>query len=128
MCGRDLDVDPEAERAAEEQPRLGADRRPRDGRLLPVRDDRHLDRVRVVAGRAVPLLDDLDPTLGRDEGSVDDVHDLVDPVLERAVQRGGGEEPRVVLRERAVRRDDDALRPPGGQLDGEAAELRRRAG
>ena len=33
----DLEVDPEAERAAEEQPRLGADRRPRDRRLLPVR-------------------------------------------------------------------------------------------
>ena len=69
---------------------------------FPVRDDTHLDRVRVVAGRAVPLLDDVDPPLGCEQRGVDDVHDLVNPLLERAVERGGREEPRVVLGE-AVR-------------------------
>ena len=41
----------------------------------PSRAEPHLDRVRVVAGRAVALLDDLDPALGGDHGRVDDVVD-----------------------------------------------------
>jgi hypothetical protein len=89
---RDLDVDPEAERAAEEEPRLGPIVVPGDGDLLAVRDEPHLDGVRVVARRAVALLDDVDARARRDHGRVDDVHHLVDALLEDAVQRRGGEE------------------------------------
>ncbi len=42
-----------------------------------------------------------------------------------AVQRGGGQEPRVGLRERAVRGHGDPPRPVGREPDGDSPELRR---
>ena len=104
----ELDVDVEAERAREEEPVLGADGRARDLDLLAVRRDRRRDEVRVVLRAAVALLRDLDPSLGRDHRRIHVVHRLVGAALERAVQRGDGQEPRVVVRERPVRGDDDA--------------------
>ena len=118
----------EAERAAEEQPRLGADRRARDRHLLAVGVDPHLDGVRVVARRAVSLLDDLDAALGRDQRRVDDVDDLVDAPLEGAVQRGDGEQPRVVLGERAVRGDGDPVAAGRGELAPRSGRAAPRAG
>ena len=57
-------------------------------------------------------------------GRVDDVHDLVDALLERPVQRGGREESGVELGERAVRRDGDLPGPAGRELHRDASELR----
>ena len=84
----------------------------------------HLDEVHVVARGAEALLGDLDPALGGDHRRVHVVDRLVDAALEDAVQRGDGEQPRVVLGERAVRGDGDPLRPAALELDREPAELR----
>ena len=116
---RDLDVDREAHRAGEEEARLGADRRAADGDPVGA----HLDQVHVVAGGAEALLGDLDPALGGDHRRVHVVDGLVDAALEDAVQRGDGEQARVVLGERPVRGDGDALRPGALELDREPAEL-----
>ena len=107
---RELDVDREPERAGEEEAVLGTDGRPGDLDVLAARADDDADEVRVVLRRGEALLRDLDPALGRDERRVDLVHGLVDPTLERAVQRGDRQESRVVLRERAV--DGDRRRAP----------------
>ena len=57
-------------------------------------------------------------------GAFDVVHRPVGPPLERAVQRRHRQEPRVVVGEAAVRRDDDLVGPALGELHREAAELR----
>ena len=101
MCGGELDVDREAERAREEQPVLRADRRPGDLDLLAVAARRDADEVRVVLRRRDTLLGHADPALGRDERRVDVVHDLVDTALESPVQRSNGQQADVVLGERA---------------------------
>ena len=67
MCGGELDVDREAERAGEEQAVLGADRRPGDLDLLAVVRDDDADEVRVVLRGRDPLLGHADPALGGDE-------------------------------------------------------------
>ena len=117
----ELEVDPEAERAREEEPRLGADRRSGDGDVVGA----DLDEVHVVARDAEALLDDLHAALGGDHRRVHVVHDLVDAALEDAVERADGEQPRVVVGQRAVGGDRDPLRPAAEELDREPAELRR---
>ena len=74
--------------------------------------------------RREALLGDLDAPLGRDQRSVHLVHRLVDAALERSVQRGDGEQPRVVLGERPVHRDRDARRPRARERHREPRELR----
>ncbi len=51
MCGAELDVDREAERAGEKEAVLGPDGRARDLDLLPARADDHANEVRVVLRR-----------------------------------------------------------------------------
>ena len=70
------------------------------------------------------LLGDLDASLGRDQRSVHLVHRFVDASLERSVQRGDGEQPRVVLGERPVHRNRDARRPRARERHREPRELR----
>ena len=125
MSRSELDVDREAERTREEEAMLGPDRRPGDLDLLPTRADDDTHEVRVVLRRREALLGDLDAALGRDQRSVHLVHRFVDAALERAVQRGDGEEPRVVLGERAVHGDGDARRPRARERHREPRQLRR---
>ena len=91
----------------------------------PSRADDDAHEVRVVLRGGKALLGDVDPAFGGDQRRVHLVHGLVDPTLERAVQRSDRQESRVVLRERAVDGDRDARRPRARERHRESAELRR---
>ncbi len=107
--GLQLDVDPEAESAREEEPRLRADRGARDLDLLAALGrDANLEHVHVVARGAEPLLADGDPALGREQRGVDVVDVLVDPAAKDAIEGGDREQARVVVGDWPVRGDDDA--------------------
>ena len=105
--------------------------------MVVVADDRARDaiwspfaristRTRLVKSRAgaAPLLVHLDPALGRDQRRVHVVHRLVGAALEGAVQRGRGQQARVVAGERAVVGERDRLDAALGELHRQAAELR----
>ena len=86
--------------------------------------DLDADEIGEVAARAAVLLEHLDPALGGDHGRVHVVDGLLGAALEGAVERGDGEQARVVPGERAVVRERDSLGAAFGELHREAAELR----
>src|SRR5206468_7904815 len=97
----EVDLDLVAERAYETRLGLAPAWSAGDDDLVSFAGRGDADEAREVAGCAASLLGHLDPALGSEERRVHVVHRLLDPPLERAVQRGDGEETCVVLGELA---------------------------
>ena len=91
-----------------------------------VRPDGNADEAREVATGAPALLDHLDSALVREQRRVHVVDGLLEAALEGPVQRGGGQEPRVVVGQVAVVGQLDPLRAPLCQLHRKPAELGRK--
>ena len=125
---RELHLELEAERAHEPVAVLVADRRPGGPDPLAVRADLDPDEVREVAARAAALLEHLDPALGRDQRGVHVVDRPLGPALEGAVQRGDGEQARVVAGEGAVVRERDPLGAARRRAPSPAGRASPRAG
>ena len=122
---RELQLDLEAEDVDEPRPVVAADRRPGDAPARAAGAHLDAEEARVVAGGARAFLPHLHPALGGDRRRVDEVDRTVGAAAEGAVERRDAEQARVVVGERAVRRDDDLLRRAVGELHRDAAELRR---
>ena len=101
-----------------------ADRRARDAHLVAVRADDHAHQVGEITAGAAPFLEHVDAALGRDQRRVHVVDRRVRAALEGPVQCRDGEQPSVVTRQATVVGERQPIRPPAGELERQAPELR----